>query len=285
MLHEGVESILSRPRWTDPTDLYIGELIEYDMKDGGLSIIKEENLLPPSEIKRLEAIPKGLERNKAIGNLRYAKNPSIRETGKTLERLFTKYRIKLGDANDLLESDIFSVKRDAVFLKRSINQTEFGNYINFREKHKYDMYILLGKDELVTNFESKHKTYEVYYDTFTDDISFKGIRDELVEQYHMDGIVTVIKRYLRFISNFDYEGATKYIVGIIDDYKFHRLPISHYREFNEDSDYKFQVDGKSFSVTEADISLIEHIDIRYNFNHILVPMLNLASLGIGKKVR
>lgn len=285
MVENDATKLLSKSRWTDPTDLYIGDIIEYDMKDGGFSIIKEENLLPPSEIRRLESIPKGYERNVAVGKLKYSKNPDIRETGKRLEQLFAKYRIMLGVENDLEESDIFSIKRDAVFLKRYITQTTFGNYINFREKHKYDIYFLLGKDELKTNYESRHKTYEVYYDTFTDDIAFKGIADEKVSQYHLDAIVLIIKKYLRYISRFDYEGATKYIVGIIDDYKYHRLPIGCYREFNDESDYKFQIEGKSFGTLEADISMIKHLDIRYNFNHILVPMLNMASLGIDKYVR
>lgn len=284
MLKEGVEELLTKSRWTKPVDLFIGEIIEYDMKDGGLSIIKEENLLPPSEIKRLEDIPKGLERNVAVGKLKYSKNPAIRDTGKKLEQLFTKYRIMLGDVNDIELNEIFSIKRDAVFLTRYINQTEFGNYINFRQKNKYDIYFLLGKDELITNYETRHKTYEVYYDTFTDNISFKGIRDDVV-RYHMDGMVKVIKKYLRYISKFDYVGATKYIVKVIDDYKSHRLPIECYREFTEESDFKFQINGKSFGTTEADISLINYIDIRYNFNHLLVPMLNMASIGTGKHIR
>lgn len=284
-MNEDTRALLTKSKWTNSTDLYIGDIIEYDMKDGGFSIIKEENLIPLAEIKRLEKIPKGIERSKAIGNLRYSKDASIRDTGKKLEKLFAKYRIMLGEANDLDIGDIFSIKRDAVFLTRYIDQTEFGNYINFRQKHKYDIYFLLGKDELKTNFETRRKTYEVYYDTFVDDISFKGIKDENVELYHMDGIVPIVKKYLRYISRFDYVAATKYIVGVIDDYKYHRLPIGCYREFNDESDFKFQIEGKSFGTKEADISLINYIDIRYNFNHILVPMLNMASIGIGKNIR
>jgi hypothetical protein len=285
MLNEGVEDLLSKSRWTDPTDLYIGEIVEYDMKDGGLSIIKEENLLPLKEIKKIEAIPKGIERDMYVGKLRYSKDASIRNIAKKQEKLFSKYRIMFGNANDLEVSDIFSIKRDAVFLKRYANQTEFGNYINFREKHRYDIYILLGKDELKTNLQSRHRTYEVYYNTFSDEISIKGIKDENINAYHMNGLVPVIKKYLRHISRFDYYAATKYIVDIIDDYKCHRLPIDCYREFNDESDFKFQIDGKTFGTMDANIEMIEHIDVRYNFNHILVPMLNLASLGINRKNR
>ena len=286
MITTETKDLLLHSRWTNPTDLYIGDIIEYDMSDGGFSIIREENLLPPEEIRRLERIPKGFERNDAVGKLKYSKNPTIRDTGKKLEKLFGKYRVLFGFYNDVDIEDIFSIKRDAVFLTRHATQTEFGKYIKFKDKHHYDIYFLLGKDALVVaNQKTRKRTYEIYYDTFTDDVAVKGIKDEIIEQYHMDSIMTIIKKYLRYVSRFDYEGATKFIVKVIDDYKFHRLPIGCYREFNDQSCFKFQIDGKEFATTEADMSMISYIDIRHNFNNVLVPMLNMASMGIGKDNR
>jgi hypothetical protein len=98
-----------KPRWTNPIDLFIGEIIEYDMSDGGFSIIQEELLLPPKEIARLAKLPKGFERNEAVGKLKYSKDASIRDTGKRLEKLFAKYRILFGEANDIEEDEIFSI--------------------------------------------------------------------------------------------------------------------------------------------------------------------------------
>ena len=282
MIDDGTRALLLKPRWTDPVDLFIGDIIEYDMKDGGLSIIKEEKLLPPRRISMLEKIPKGLERDMAVGKLKYDKDPSVRDIGKRLEKLFGKYRVGFGSVNNLTTDSIFSIKRDAVFLKHYVDQTQIGEYINSREQDRYDIYILLGKDELITNYQTRHMTYEVYFNTSDGDIAFKGIGDDLVEKYHMDGIVTVVKKYLRFISQFDYVAATKYMVRIIDDYKFFRLPIAYYREFNGDSSYKLNVDGKVYETEEADLSISQYLDIRYNFNHLLVPMLNMASLGVGK---
>lgn len=282
MIDDETRTLLLKPRWTDPVDLFIGDIIEYDMKDGGLSIIKEEKLLPPKRIAMLEKIPKGLERDMAVGKLKYDKDPSVRDIGKQLEKLFGKYRVGFGSINNLTTDSIFSIKRDAVFLKHYVDQTQIGEYINFREKHRYDIYILLGKDELITNYQTRHVTYEVYFNTSDGDIAFKGIGDDLVEKYHMDGIVAVVKKYLRFISQFDYEAATKYMVRIIDDYKFFRLPIAYYREFNGDSSYKLNVDGKVYETEEADLTIRQYLDIRYNFNHLLVPMLNMASLGMGR---
>lgn len=279
---DSVRSLLTKPLWTNPTDLYTGDIIEYDMSDGGFSIIKEEGLLSDKEIARLEKIPKGFDRNEAVGKLRYSKDPNVRDIGKRLEKLFGKYRVIFGEANELDQKDIFSIKRDAVFLTRYASQVEFGKYIKFKEKHAYDIYFLLGVDELVTNFQSRHKTCEVYYNTFTDDVAIKGIKDELLEKYHAEFMISAVKKYLRYLSKFDYEGATKFIVNLIDDYKFHRLPIGYYREFNSNSSYRIQIEGKQYETEEADKSVIQYMDIRYNFNHVLVPMLNMASIGVGK---
>lgn len=281
MIDEETHSILIKPRWTDPIDLFIGDIVEYDMRDGGYSIIRQENLLPEKEIRKIGEIPKGRERDMYVGKLRYSKDPKIKEVPKILEQMFTKYRLLFGEANELRADDIFSVKRDAVFLKRYISQTEFGEYIKFAEKHTYDVYFLLGQDELITNFASRHKTYEIYYNTYSDDIAVKGIRDDKVDEQHMDYMLAAIKRYLRYLTAFDYKGATKYVVKLIDDYKFFRLPIGYYREFNDTSSFKLQIEGKVYETEEADASVLRYMDIRYNFNHILVPMLNMASLGIG----
>jgi hypothetical protein len=98
----------------------------------------------------------------------------------------------------------------------------------------------------------------------------------------MNGIVSMVKKYLRYLVKYDYAAATRYIVKMIDDYKFFRLPIEYYRDFDETSSYKLQVDGKVYETEEADKSVMEYLDIRHNFNHVLVPMLNMASLGVGK---
>ena len=90
MLDEETRSILIKPRWTDPIDLFIGDIVEYDMRDGGYSIIRQEKLLPEKEIQRIGNSPKGLERDSAVGKLRYSKDPTIKEVPKKLEQMFTK---------------------------------------------------------------------------------------------------------------------------------------------------------------------------------------------------
>lgn len=274
---ESTRNLLSKSSWTSPVDLYIGEIMEYDMSDGGFSIIQEEKLLPPSEISRLTKLPKGFERNDAVGKLKYSKDPSIKGIGKLLEQKFREYRIWFGEANHIDESDIFSIKRDAVFLTRPAFILTKGQYITFKEKNVYDIYCLLGKDPLVTNLSERYRTYEVYYHSYSKNLAVKGISDELLP-LHENGILELLRKYLKYMVRFDIKGAIKYIVDVIDKYKKFELPIDYYREFNSQSAFVMQIDGKGFLTEQSDPSMLPYMDIRYNFNCILVPLLNLASL-------
>lgn len=275
-VNNDLTSLLSHSLWTSPIDMYIGDIVEYDMSDGGFSIIKEERLLPEALIQRLENIPKGFERNEAVGKLKYSKDPQIKGIGKLLEQKFKEYRIWFGDVNDLTVSDIFSIKRDAVFLKRYVQNVKRGKYIEFKEKHTYDVYCLLGREPLQTNLDARYRTYEVYYNTYTGDIAIKGISDALLDN-HQNGMISIIKKYLKYIVTFNFKSATKFMVETIERYKFFDLPIECYREFNSTSLFPIQMSGKAFMVEVADRSMIPYLDIRYNFNNILVPMLNLVS--------
>lgn len=278
---ESTRNLLSKSSWTSPIDLYIGEIMEYDMSDGGFSIIQEEKLLPPSEISRLAKLPKGFERNDAVGKLKYSKDPNIKGIGKLLEQKFREYRIWFGEANHIDESDIFSIKRDAVFLTRPAFILSKGQYITFKEKNVYDIYCLLGKDPLVTNLNERYRTYEVYYHSYSKNLAVKGISDELLP-LHENGILELLRKYLKYMVRFDIKGAIKYIVDVIDKYKKFELPIDYYREFNSQSAFVMQIDGKGFLTEQSDPSMLPYMDIRYNFNCILVPLLNMASLESGR---
>ena len=60
-------SILERTSWTDKSiDLLIHDITEYDMRDGGLSLIKAEKLLPQYMINQFAQMTKVLDRTPAI---------------------------------------------------------------------------------------------------------------------------------------------------------------------------------------------------------------------------
>lgn len=260
-----IESLLGRSKWTDPTiDLYIGDIIEYDMNDGGYSIIKEKNLLPPQIMRKLDRMGKGPDRHKAIGNLRYNKNPNVKQIGQILESEFKYYRIAFGKENQLSATDILSIKRDAIFTKRYVDVTSFGNYVSFAEKHHYDIFI-------------KIKKIELFYDKSTNRLDVKGITDDKVIRYHDEYLLKAVRKVLNRFITFDREKSIRYVVELIDDYKFLRLPVEYYREFNTGCGYQMNFGDQMVTLEEVGEEVKPSLDIRFNFNELLIPLLNLAS--------
>ena len=118
-------SILERTSWTDRSvDLLIHDIVEYDMRDGGLSIIEEDKLLPPNLIEKFSKMEKGIKRNAAIGKLRYKKEYA--DIPAKQNAAFTKYRLLFGEFNELEDEDVLSIKKDAIFSKKYCYHLKIG---------------------------------------------------------------------------------------------------------------------------------------------------------------
>ena len=124
--------------WFNPNIEYIfdTDIIEYDMKDAGFNIIKEYRLLPERTIKDLEMLGKGIDRHIAIGKMQ----GKDKEFSDRLSQKFAEMRAVFIDSNSLADSDIISVKKDAIFTIKECDVTMFGN-IHFAEKNRYSSYI------------------------------------------------------------------------------------------------------------------------------------------------
>ena len=111
-------------------------IVEYDMKSAGLSIVKELKLLPESRIRKLEALPKD-ECKKQIGLIQ-RDDKDFKEKFKPGFELF---RRKLFEENNFQDSDILTIKRDAIYtIDKFVDHTEFGNIV-FRKKNTYTSYL------------------------------------------------------------------------------------------------------------------------------------------------
>lgn len=252
-------AILEKTNWTDPSDLIISDIYEYDMQRGGLSIIKEKSLLPIEVIEKIEAMDKH-EAHIYIGNLQRS-NSNIKD----IERVYFKeYRIEFGNINNLTDDDIVSIKKDAIFVKRYCGNTSIGKYINFREKNHYHAFMRLPNLELFWNADSGN-------------IDIKGINDAQAE-CHKEFLLKEISSIIRKISSYDYEGARMKLVRLMNDYKNLNLPVEFYREFNTKNAYQ-QIIGDKVIATIADVGdyYKDSLIIEYNYLNVLVPLLNLIS--------
>ena len=249
---------LNHDNWTDKTaDFVISDIVEYDMRRAGLSIIKEDKLLPPEVIHRLETLEKK-KSDREIGLME--RTNTVLKEGKKAG--FKKYRQLFGEENGLTDDDILSVKKDAIFVKKFCYNTHFGDYIEFAEKNAYQAFLLLGK-------------LEIYWSESTIDV--KGINDELLI-LHKDCISKVIWKFIGYLTRYDYDGARRYIVKVMDDYKKRLLPVGYYREFNQYSKFICYLDGESepSSLTDVGDLMIPNLIIGYNYLNVFVPLLNLV---------
>ena len=251
-----MESILNRSNWTIPVDFIISDIVEYDMKRAGLSIIREHKLLPEKDIARLEKKEKR-EADTEIGNLNY----KIKGFSKTLEDYKRQYRLEFGKLNELSNEDIISVKSDAIFTRKYCGNTQITENILFRQKHQYHAMVKLLRMEL-------------YWNEDTGDIDVKGIRDDQVA-LHKDYLLKDISTIISHMVSYDTEKAITKLVMLMDDYKFRRLPVGYYREFNTTSKYILYIDDRVAEIDDVGQSYVDKLIINYNYMNVLVPLLNL----------
>ena len=252
-----MNTILSRERYTDSSiSFLISDIVEYDMKEAGFSIIKEKKLLPQSTIDEISKINDKYKRKVAIGKLERGNT----ELKKGKANGFKEYRELFGETNGLKDEDILSIKKDAIFVKKFCYYTKFGEHVEFVEKNVYRAFMQFGQFEFYMNDEK---------------IDVKGLVDENVAK-HQNGMMLVIRRVMELLSIYDDVKALKYIVKIINQYKTYQLPVEYYREFNSTSGFRIiQLDNEQI-VTDIGESYKENLIIDYNFVNVLVPLLNLV---------
>ena len=262
--------ILEKTSWTDRSvDLLIHDIIEYDMRDGGLSLIKEEKLLPQYMIDQFSQMKKGVERNSAIGKLRHSKQYS--DIPAKQNELFKKYRLLFGELNGLEDSDILSIKKDAIFTTKYCYNLKIGQYVEFAEKHNYQAYMCLN----VQNPTSK-KWLEFYWSE-DGTLDVKGIQDQILEKYHKEYTLKTIWKIMRYLVYFDNKGALEYLIKFMDDYKMLRLDTEYYRTFNDDSIFPVIFDGKQMLWNTIGPKQLESTDISYNYLQIYTQILNIIT--------
>ena len=112
--------------------LFNCEIREYDMQEAGFNLCKEFKLLPDKTIQYLNTLDKN-QRHIQIGV--YQKN---KEFANKLKEAFILARKRFFEANELDDTDILAIKKDAIFVikKNCINQ-KLSEFINFRPKNQY----------------------------------------------------------------------------------------------------------------------------------------------------
>lgn len=232
---------------------------EYDMKDAGFTIIKNESLFSKETIEKIERMDKH-SKNVFIGKI-------LRDDVETSNRImkeFISIRKKFFELNDIHDEEILSIKKDAIFtINKICKNTSFDGY-EFRNKGKYSSYM---------NINNK----EFYYSSWKDTLDTKGFGKETL-LLHKDYFLKDIKRIMKMYEKLPHNQMIKILSDYRFDYLNRNIPIENYRELNSDSKFRLntKIGGSPFYIddlTDGDMS--EYLDIGYNFTIYVIPMIGL----------
>lgn len=232
------------------------DIREYDMKAGGLSIIKQHKLLSQDKIDVLEKMDK-IERNKQIGLYQKGHPELIDATNSG----FIEARRLFCEANKLEEGDILTIKKDAIFvINKNCHETQFGSY-NFSVKNLYHSYLYLNK-------------IEFYYKSKDEPMDIKNLSKDKVG-LHTEYILDMLKDFIYLLSTNQTNKlpVVNWVIDFALAYRRRELAMGYYREMNDNSAYMLNMDGRVIGIEETDD--LEHLNILYNYYKYIVPLVDI----------
>ena len=227
----------------------------YDMKSGGYSILKKNNLLSEKEIEYLDSLDK-FNKNYVLGNM-------IRDNNWTevLMKGFIDSRKRFMYYNNLVDDDILSIKKDAFFLlNTSCNNLEFDGY-TWRLEDVYSSYYYINDKEF-------------YFSNKNFNIELKGINDELLKR-HKDFFLYDLCNIMKLNESTNTRYKNKYIQEYRSTYLNKELDIGCYRNLDEESMYVYKDRLCNQIVFVEDTNDIDCIDISYNYINYLLPLFRM----------
>lgn len=224
---------------------------EYDLEKANISILKELKLIDDKQYQYYLNLPKQ-KREIQIG-LMLRNNPDI---SKSLSKGFEYARKLFLESNNIEDSDILYIDKDSITLIGKLVKNErVSENLNFRLKNQYTSYYsLFGIDLLY------------YNDNIVEYCRFKYVNDEKIKKLHMDYMVDILLSLAYSAQNDSILDTIHLLKNIYHTYINRKFRLPYYREFNNQSHYRFiKNEFSSYSVAElsmyTDLNLL---DINYN---------------------
>lgn len=260
IIHERVKSKLYKNDLytTDKFDYIISrKIIEYDIKDAGYNLSIYYGLLPKEKLEYLKTLPK---KTRTIQIGKYMRDN--KKFNEELTKSFKKMRREFFLENEIEDSDVLSIKKDAIFIvSKKCKFTKFEN-VEFVEKNVYSSYHRFGN-------------IEMYYSNKENKLDVKGINNELLYQH--ESFMNVLKRIFKLLELNDHSDFIKFMKRFSDDYKSKRLNYRYYREFNSSSSFAIcddlGINNYVIGLNGMDETLDDKLDISYNYINYILPII------------
>ena len=244
-------------QWTRDCDALAGvQITEVDMAAAGLTVIRQDGLLPEHVLTSLEAMSKG-QAAVAVGKI--SRLPAHRDLADRVTRGIRQRVETLLEANGVGEDRLLSVKRDAVFVTGPPPSTlVLPDGTRFRLKGSYTVFARLGPVEL----------YGVPRRAAAD---LKGIPPER-RVLHQDYTVQLVLDVLGLAERGARVEAAATLQQFRRDYVERRLPAGFYRQFNAESAFVVRAGRQLYAFDGASELPVSEVDLAYNLHNVIVPL-------------
>lgn len=224
---------------------------EMDIKAAGMNMLISAGKLSDKQIEYLNSLDKKT-RNVKIG-LMMKKEPSL---NKVKSDGLIKYRKEFFEKNNIEDSNVISIKSDAIFLvNQHIKFNKFDN-VEFVEKNRYTSFYNLNR-------------LEFYYSNKKLDI--KGINKD-VQKIHKKYFLHFLKHVFDTAEKYGFDKTREVIYDFSKDYLNMKLHPEFYREFSHYPVFRLKDNnnyGYKFTMKMKDI------DIRYNYLNYIIPLIKI----------
>lgn len=202
------------------TDIFIRE---YDLKSAGLNILYNKGIFKDKEYDILLKKEK-FQRNYLIGKF-LQNNPYC---NKILMDTFIEIRKKFFELNNLEDTDILSIKKDAIFtIDKECKNLEFDNY-QFVSKGKFTNFVQFNQKEF-------------YYNKYTENFEIKGYSEE-TKNFQKNYYFNLLKNIIKLSNKKD--EIFKILIEIKSDLLEYKLPLEYYKDIDSNM-YLFKFNGIS----------------------------------------
>lgn len=247
-----ISQLYNKVSYTAPISYLINaNIVEYDMSKANINILLYKGVISRKDYEYYYNLPKKIREIK-IGLLqRDAKVAEALKSG------FIGFKKMFFEANNIQDSEVLSIKNDAVFLINKIPSITTFENLTFARKNSYTSFYKLGRLELY-----------YYYDFISgeENLDIKGMSEynqSLHEKYFMD--------FLKCIFNSAQLDAITETLSLLKDfhenYVAYKLELGYYREFNAESKYLIKPFPNSYQVFKAEHfnpANIQYINIEFN---------------------
>ena len=222
-------------------------ITEYDISKANISILRSMNVIDQGTYNWLYRAER-MKRQIYVGNL--AKN---KEIAHKLTEGFRAARHLLFQANNILDREVLSIKKDAIFvINRKLQNTEFG-LIHFVPKNTYTGFYKLNNMEIY-----------YYYNKITEEevIEVKGINNDRLK-LHEGYFLQLLKDIFYTLQVNGPEVALRMLKDYYISFITRQLPMEHYRRFGGDNSYH-TTNAFDIVLDTTNTAFKDIVDINYN---------------------